>query len=446
MIRATSSWSASGRDRDVGGLHEVAHRPLGPADHQVLERQDADEPPVAVDHEDLVEVLDFLRLPPDLVQRLPHGGRVAHGHQCGSSSGRRRSPRRSAAAARRRRGPRPRRGSAPAPRARARRGCRPRRRRPAPRRSPPPAPGRAPRASPRRAPPRASRPAPGSRARAAAPARPSGGRCSSSAESTSARSAGSNSWARRTKVGELAGAHQVDHALDLVVGRAHEPPGRSVTAGGGARADEQALDAGGRGLRARRTRGPRTVNRSPALGIRPAHSARSPADRGRPARRAARRRSAPRSPRARRCRRSRRARGRTAGAARTSSSCSSKISPTSSSSRSSSVAMPERAAELVEHDGEVAALALHVEQQVAAAPAGRRHRDRPHRQRIAGLQPEQIERVQHADDLVERARGRPGSGCSRSARRPCGCRRAPRARRSPRCRFAASSPRAPAAR
>ena len=31
----------------------------------------------------------------------------------------------------------------------------------------------------------------------------------------------------------------------------------------------------------------------------------------------------------------------------------------------------ERAAELVEHDGEVAPLALHVEQQIAAGPAGR---------------------------------------------------------------------------
>ncbi|HEY9441838.1 MAG TPA: hypothetical protein VIQ25_01225 [Gemmatimonadales bacterium] len=63
----------------------------------------------------------------------------------------------------------------------------------------------------------------------------------------------------------------------------------------------------------------------------------------------------------------------------------------------------ERAAELVEHDGEVAALALHVEQQVAAGPAGRRDRHRTHRQRVAGAELEQIERVEHAHDLVEGA-------------------------------------------
>ena len=64
--------------------------------------------------------------------------------------------------------------------------------------------------------------------------------------------------------------------------------------------------------------------------------------------------------------------------------------------------MPERAAELVEHHREVPPLALHVEQQVAAAPAGRRHGDRPDRQRITGLEPEQVEGVEHADDIVER--------------------------------------------
>ena len=71
-----------GAHRDVGVGHEVADQPIGPADHQVLERQHADQPPLAVHHEHLVEVLDLFGLAPDLVQRLLHRGRVAHGHQC----------------------------------------------------------------------------------------------------------------------------------------------------------------------------------------------------------------------------------------------------------------------------------------------------------------------------------------------------------------------------
>ncbi len=63
-----------------------------------------------------------------------------------------------------------------------------------------------------------------------------------------------------------------------------------------------------------------------------------------------------------------------------------------------------------------------------------------------GLEPEQVERVQHADDVVQGARGTPECGCSRSGRRPAGCPPARRSRRSPRCRCAASSPRAPAGR
>jgi hypothetical protein len=63
----------------------------------------------------------------------------------------------------------------------------------------------------------------------------------------------------------------------------------------------------------------------------------------------------------------------------------------------------ERAAELVQHEGEMPALPLHVEQEVPAVPAGRRDRDRSHRQRISRPELEEIECVEHADDLVEGA-------------------------------------------
>src|SRR6185436_10545130 len=57
--------------------------------------------------------------------------------------------------------------------------------------------------------------------------------------------------------------------------------------------------------------------------------------------------------------------------------------------------------ELVQQDGEVPPLSLHVEQQIAAASAGGRHRHGANGKRVAGLQLEQVERVQHADDFVE---------------------------------------------
>ena len=60
-------------------------------------------------------------------------------------------------------------------------------------------------------------------------------------------------------------------------------------------------------------------------------------------------------------------------------------------------------AELIEHYREVAPLPLHVEQQVAAGPAGRGDRHGAHRQRVARLELEQVECVQHADDVVQRS-------------------------------------------
>src|ERR1051325_5561554 len=62
----------------------------------------------------------------------------------------------------------------------------------------------------------------------------------------------------------------------------------------------------------------------------------------------------------------------------------------------------ERAAELVQHHGEVAALALHVQERVRAGPAARRHGERPDRQGIAGAQAEEVEGMNHAHDLVHR--------------------------------------------
>ena len=200
---------------------------------------------------------------------------------------------------------------------------------------------------------------------------------------------------------DLAGPDQVDHPLDAVGGRAHGVPGSERDGVGGARADQQPLDAGGRRLQDVELE---PAHREPLAGVGdPAGPlGQQAADGGGTAR-------GQRHAEALLDRLGRDVavgleehRVRHAGRPRTSSSCSSKISPTSSSSRSSSVAMPERAAELVEHHREVAPLALHVEQQVAAGPAGRGHRHRPHGQRIARLQPEQIERVQHADDVVER--------------------------------------------
>ena len=55
------------------------HQPAGLAHDQILERQDAHQFPVRVDHEHLVEVLDLLRLPPDRLQRLLDGRGVPHG-------------------------------------------------------------------------------------------------------------------------------------------------------------------------------------------------------------------------------------------------------------------------------------------------------------------------------------------------------------------------------
>src|SRR5690606_9960202 len=62
---------------------------------------------------------------------------------------------------------------------------------------------------------------------------------------------------------------------------------------------------------------------------------------------------------------------------------------------------PERPAKLVNDDGEVTPLPLHVEEEVAAAPGGGSNSHRTHRQRIGLMQLEEIERMQHPDDLVE---------------------------------------------
>ena len=135
----------------------------------------------------------------------------------------------------------------------------------------------------------------------------------------------------------------------------------------------------------RRTRGRATVKRSPAFGMRPAHSASRPATVvERPS--GARRRTAPRWPRARRCRRSRRARARWSARRRTSSSCSSKISPTSSSSRSSSVAMPSVPPNSSSTTARWRRSRCMSSSRSPQSPAGRRHRHRTHRQRITRLQ------------------------------------------------------------
>ena len=142
------------------------------------------------------------------------------------------------------------------------------------------------------------------------------------------------------------------------------------------------------------------MKRSPAFGMRPAHSASSPAT-------VLERPSGSETPN-----RSSMASGETlpsvsksagplVGEARTSSSCSSKISPTSSSSRSSSVAIRAcRRTRPARRPGGGARAACRAAGRRSSA--GRRHRQRTHRQRITGLKAKQVERVQHPDDVVER--------------------------------------------
>ena len=107
------------------------------------------------------------------------------------------------------------------------------------------------------------------------------------------------------------------------------------------------------------------------------------------------------SPRAEGCRRSRRWWGRRALRPRTSSSCSSKISPTSSSSRSSSVAMPSvppNSSSTTARWRRSRCISRSRSPQVRLAgvtDTGRTGSGSP------GSQLEQIEGVEHADDLVE---------------------------------------------
>ena len=63
--------------------------------------------------------------------------------------------------------------------------------------------------------------------------------------------------------------------------------------------------------------------------------------------------------------------------------------------------MPRVPAEFIEDHGQVAALPLHVDQQVATGPARGRQGHGPDRQRIARLQLEEVEGVDHTDDFVE---------------------------------------------
>ena len=96
-------------------------------------------------------------------------------------------------------------------------------------------------------------------------------------------------------------------------------------------------------------------------------------------------------------------RARPAARPRTSSSCSSKISPTSSSSRSSSVTMPSvppNSSRTTARWRRSRCMSSSRSPQVRLAGVDGH---RPDRQRIARAQLEEIEGVQHPDDLVERA-------------------------------------------
>src|SRR4051812_3584392 len=75
---------------------------------------------------------------------------------------------------------------------------------------------------------------------------------------------------------DLTGAHQVDHMLEIVAGRAHADPGVRVTAGAGSvRIMSRSIRVGEACTISNSS--PRTMKRSPALGIRPAHSTSKPA-------------------------------------------------------------------------------------------------------------------------------------------------------------------------
>src|SRR5689334_8430904 len=63
---------------------------------------------------------------------------------------------------------------------------------------------------------------------------------------------------------------------------------------------------------------------------------------------------------------------------------------------------PRRAAELVQHDGEVATAALHLEHQVGGARRSRDDERRVHGDRGVGRKAQQVEGVRDAHDLVER--------------------------------------------
>ena len=159
---------------------------------------------------------------------------------------------------------------------------------------------------------------------------------------------------------------------------------------------------------ARRTRDRASVKRSPAAGIRPAHSASRPAtvvERPGAARRRTRSSIASREmlPSV-----SRSAGPAVGAAADTRSSCSSKISPTSSSSRSSSVAMPRvppNSSSTTARCRRSRCMSSSRSPQVRLAGVIATGRIG---QRIARAELEEVERVQHADDVVQRAADRPG--------------------------------------
>ena len=444
-----------GRDPDLGVLHDL--RAPGGCAGLVTSRLIGSTPSrwsLVVHHVDLGEVLDLLRLAPERLDRLARRYRWPAPSPPARSSGRRRSPGRSGAAPRCPRGPRPRRGSAPGPRDRGRPPGRRPRRRAAPRRSrrrspappPPGSPG-----SPRPGSRPASRPAPRRTAWPAAPSPPRAAASSSSEESTSPRSAGSAFSARARKPRRLPRRTRSSIERTIVGGAAHARSlrrrrGASTTGAGGAAADEDPLHPGRGRLqhvelepadqeplaRLRESGRP-----APPAGRRPCWSA-PPAEatleplldrRHRRGRRRPRTGAGPRRP---------------ARAART--SCSSKISPTSCSSRSSSVTMPRvppNSSSTTARWRRSRCMSSSRSPQVRLAGAmatGRTGRRSP------GPELEQVEGVQHADDLVEGARGRPAAGCSRSGQTPRRCPPGHRPRRPPPGRCAASSPRAPAAR
>ena len=207
----------------------------------------------------------------------------------------------------------------------------------------------------------------------------------------------------------LALPHQVDHPLEQLLhdvpGRLeqllHDVPGRSGTAGVGLeRINRRSIRVGDAWMTSNSS--PRTTNRSPALRNPAGPLDQQAADGGGSSRRQRAPRIAPGSLRETRCRRSRTRRPWRAGRGADLLVVLVEDLADQLLQQILQRGDAERATELVQHHGQMAPLALHVEQEIAAAPAGRRHRHRADRERISRLELEEIEGVEHADDVVQR--------------------------------------------